>query len=70
MLTDAEMRAVTSHTMIVWGTHDRFFPATQAHELARRMPHAEVRLIEGAGHSPNWEKPDELAGILREFLKG
>jgi pimeloyl-ACP methyl ester carboxylesterase len=68
--TDAEMRAVTSHTMIVWGTRDRFFPPAHAETLARRMPNAVVHMIEGAGHSPNWEKPDELATRLCEFLNG
>ena len=66
--SDDELQRVTSHTIVIWGTRDRFFPPDQAAKLANRLPNATHVLIDGAGHSPNWENPDELAATLNTFI--
>ena len=42
--------------------------AGAARRLAEVAPRAEVRLVPGAGHAPQLERPDELARLLLEFL--
>jgi pimeloyl-ACP methyl ester carboxylesterase len=55
--------------LFLWGANDPLFPveqATRAHEL---LPGSKLALIEGAGHTPQAEKPDEFNRHLAAFLK-
>jgi pimeloyl-ACP methyl ester carboxylesterase len=36
-------------------------------ELVSRCPHAEVIVVDGAGHSVQGDRPVELANVLRRF---
>jgi len=54
--------------LIVWGTDDRLVPPVYADEFARRLPAAHVELVGGAGHAPQLEQPDAVAGLVRDFL--
>jgi pimeloyl-ACP methyl ester carboxylesterase len=36
-------------------------------ELVSRCPHAEVMVVDGAGHSVQGDRPVELADVLRRF---
>ena len=67
-LEDDELKAVTAKTLVVWGALDRFFPPSHADRLVKALPHATKVIIEGAGHSPNWEQPQRLAEELLRFL--
>jgi 3-oxoadipate enol-lactonase len=40
----------------------------EAKIIAERVPHAELRVIEGVGHMINLEKPEEYNAVLLEFL--
>jgi 2-succinyl-6-hydroxy-2,4-cyclohexadiene-1-carboxylate synthase len=54
--------------LLVAGALDgRFVEA--AHELAQRLPAAEVRVIADAGHAAHVERPDEFARVAGEFLR-
>jgi pimeloyl-ACP methyl ester carboxylesterase len=68
ILSDGELRALRIPTLLMWGERDRFVPASHAARAARNLPHATVHVIAGAGHSPNWERPDAVADALLEFL--
>jgi 3-oxoadipate enol-lactonase/4-carboxymuconolactone decarboxylase len=37
-------------TIVLHGTEDTLFATSVAEDLARRLPDAELRLVEGAGH--------------------
>jgi pimeloyl-ACP methyl ester carboxylesterase len=63
----AELGAVQTPTLLVWGERDRLVPARIADEWARLLPHATlVRLP--CGHVPMWEAPDDLARCMLDFL--
>lgn len=49
---------------IVWGREDRILPVAFSKELKRLMPHAEVHILENAGHLPHAEKPDQFVDIV------
>jgi pimeloyl-ACP methyl ester carboxylesterase len=67
-LGDADLKEIRAKTLVVWGALDRFFPPSHADRLVTAMPHATKVIIEGAGHSPNWEQPQRLAEELLRFL--
>lgn len=61
----AEARALTVPTLIISGDPGVYTMLDPA--LARELP-AEYVVIEGAGHSPHRDRPDETLAALRSFL--
>ncbi len=55
-------------TLILSGKEDRQFSWQSAEAAAHRMPNARFAAIEGAGHFPMVERPDETARLLSDFL--
>lgn len=55
-------------TLIMWGTQDRILPAHHINEAMRVYPHAEVHLLNRAGHMPQIECPKRFADLLLPFL--
>lgn len=58
---------VTAPVLIVAGTRDRLLNPEWATELARATPRAEIAHL-ATGHSPNLERPAELAAVVGSFL--
>jgi pimeloyl-ACP methyl ester carboxylesterase len=55
-------------TLVVWGRHDRFQPASIGQRLSREIRNAGFELLD-SGHSPHEQCPDELVPCLRRFLR-
>jgi pimeloyl-ACP methyl ester carboxylesterase len=55
--------------LLLWGRNDRTVPFEQSDLLRNALPRAEFRAIEGCGHIPHYEKPDEVNPILSNFLR-
>ncbi len=51
----------------IFGTEDQICAADASQEAYRSVPGARVAEVEGAGHSPNVEKPAETAALIEEF---
>jgi pimeloyl-ACP methyl ester carboxylesterase len=56
-------------TLVLVGSEDEYTPVEWATRTAGRIPGAELVVIDGAGHLPNLERPDEFDLALAEFLK-
>ncbi len=59
---------VTNPTLIVWGREDRIIPPICGEQYLRLLPNATLRVIEGCGHSPPLERPDDFVRMVAEFL--
>lgn len=57
-------------TLVLFGEHDRVLPPSLYRYDAEVAPHAEHRLVPGAGHFLPEEAPDAVTGALLEFLGG
>ena len=55
-------------TLVVAGASDFVFPPEAQAELVAGIPNAQLHLIQGAGHEPWSERPDEFFRVLRRFL--
>ena len=63
-----DLGAVQARTLVAVGELDKPDFHRIAERLAREIPDAEHAVIEGAGHLPALERPEETARILRAFL--
>jgi pimeloyl-ACP methyl ester carboxylesterase len=55
-------------TLLVWGSKDRVVDLRSAEIMAQRLPVARVAVVDGAGHLPYEENPEEFSRIVCEFL--
>ncbi len=55
-------------SLVVWGTSDRVFPASQAREAGDRLREGSLELIPDCSHLAHVEKPDRFAAALGRFL--
>ena len=57
-------------TLVIAGREDFVFPPECQRELVAGIPHAELLLVDEAGHSPQDEDPATVMAALRPFLAG
>ena len=55
--------------LIVWGMKDSAFQPYQLERWQRLLPEAVVVKIEGAGHWPHEEEPEQVIAAIKAFLK-
>jgi pimeloyl-ACP methyl ester carboxylesterase len=60
-----QMVAIGGHDV---SARDRLVPPANGDQVAAAIPGAERRTVEGVGHMFFWEKPQETAQIVTEFL--
>ena len=66
-MADAEFAKITAPTTIVAATHD-IVPISVAAGLLDSLPQIEVVVVSRSGHSPMWEKPEAIVGVIQEAL--
>lgn len=64
-----ELSRVRQPTLILWGSHDRWLLPRAGRWLKARLPHAELVVVEQAGHLPLEERPAESNRLLLEWLR-
>jgi pimeloyl-ACP methyl ester carboxylesterase len=62
------LHRISAPALLLWGEKDHFVPRSHGEVYAKRIPHAQLKVIAGAGHSAHVEKPDETARLVLEFL--
>ncbi len=56
---------ITAPTLLIWGEHDRVMPRGYAERIANAVgERSEIRVIPGAGHLAELDKPDEVAAAI------
>ena len=54
-------------TLILWGDRDAMTSRAEQEALTMLVG-GELKVYDETGHAPHWERPDELAADLEEFL--
>jgi pimeloyl-ACP methyl ester carboxylesterase len=54
--------------LFVWGSHDTLIPPGFKRHVAEWLPRAEQIVLDGCGHVPQVERPDQTNGLIRRFL--
>jgi pimeloyl-ACP methyl ester carboxylesterase len=60
--------SISQPTLLVWCRKDTVVPVTTGVLLARALPHATLRLIDGCGHTPPEESPGQATRQILKFL--
>ena len=55
--------------LFVWGSHDWLVPAAFSRHVRKWLPHAEQVTIDGCGHVPQVERPEETNELLLAFFR-
>jgi pimeloyl-ACP methyl ester carboxylesterase len=66
---DQRMATASLPLLAIFGAEDQIYDAEEAIARYRQVPDSQTRLIEGAGHSPNVEKPEEVAALILAFAR-
>jgi len=59
---------VTNPTLLVWGDADRLVPPVYARAWHDLLPDARVAYVDNGRHMVPYERPDDVAGVIAEFL--
>jgi pimeloyl-ACP methyl ester carboxylesterase len=54
--------------LLVWGRFDKTIPFARNPEVRALVPQARFVSVDGAGHVPHWERPDEVNQALVNFF--
>jgi pimeloyl-ACP methyl ester carboxylesterase len=70
--TDAwdRLAALTMPTLLIWGEQDAAIPVAVGQRLAAALPNARLHVLPECGHLPTLERPHEVAGLVREWMRG
>ncbi|MCB9135382.1 MAG: alpha/beta hydrolase [Anaerolineales bacterium] len=63
------LSSLEQSTLLIHGEADPLVPLQAAQWLANRLPHAELVVLNGAGHVPTMTRPKEVAHAMDQFLK-
>jgi pimeloyl-ACP methyl ester carboxylesterase len=55
-------------TLVVWGKYDPSFQVDEVAAIKRDVPDAETHILD-AGHFALYERPDEIARLMGDFLQ-
>jgi pimeloyl-ACP methyl ester carboxylesterase len=55
-------------TLIIWGEKDRVLPLQHAYRGKEKLPNAKLKIMEGCGHIPFFERSEEFNRLVLEFL--
>jgi pimeloyl-ACP methyl ester carboxylesterase len=55
-------------TLLLCGREDAWSPPSRHEEMARRIPRAELVIVERCGHMAPMEQPEAVSALLRDWL--
>lgn len=64
----AHVSQIQQPALLIHGAHDAIVPVARAQWLAQNIPHAQLCMIDDAGHVPTFTRPNLVAEAIREFL--
>jgi len=68
LISDDEFDAITADAMVLWTSDDPTADVEEGRKIASRIKNARFEVMEGCGHWPQFEKPEEFNRIHLDFL--
>jgi proline iminopeptidase len=63
-----ELHQITAPTLVIGGRHDWICAPEFSEEIARLIPHADLRIFENSGHSVAADEPEALMDLIKGFV--
>jgi 4,5:9,10-diseco-3-hydroxy-5,9,17-trioxoandrosta-1(10),2-diene-4-oate hydrolase len=64
----SNLHKIMQPVLIIWGDKDRVLPLKHSYLAKERIPNASLKIMEGCGHIPFFERSDEFNRLVLEFL--
>jgi pimeloyl-ACP methyl ester carboxylesterase len=64
----AEIPKIKARSLLIWGTRDGAVDVRSAEALMQVLPQCRLKLIEGSGHLPFEEMPEEFNRLVLDFV--
>jgi pimeloyl-ACP methyl ester carboxylesterase len=64
----AAIPQIKARSLLIWGTRDTAVDVGSAEALKRALPDCELKMIEGAGHLPFEETPEDFNRLVLDFI--
>ena len=64
-----ELQKIKVPMLLVWGSEDKMTPVCLAKEMVKKLPRAELKMIKGARHTPQFTHLPETWAIVETYLK-
>ena len=68
LMSTGDMFRPVVAALVIAGSEDKAVPIAHARMLAAGIPHAELRVVEGAGHTLIWTHPNALVSLVKPYL--
>ncbi len=65
-----ELRQVTAPTLLLWGRRDSLVPPALGHVMRQELAHAELHILDGAGHVVMYDRPAAFNRAVLAFFAG
>ena len=65
-----ELRQVTAPTLLMWGRRDTLVPPSLGHAMRQEVAHADLLLLDGAGHVVMYDRPAAFNRAVLAFFAG
>jgi pimeloyl-ACP methyl ester carboxylesterase len=68
-ITESEVRAITTPTLLVHGREDRVVPVQVSVTMLGLLPHADLHVFSACGHWTQIERADEFSAVVTDYLE-
>jgi len=65
----AKLDQIKTPTLILWGDKKTFFLRSEQDLLKSKIANSVLKLYPETGHSPHWERPEQFALDLVDFIE-
>ena len=67
---DKELKNIKCPTLLIWGKNDTVTPVKDAYKIKRKIKHAKLILIEGAGHFSYLDSKRYVSKLISDYIGG
>ncbi|MFL6073322.1 MAG: alpha/beta fold hydrolase [Mycobacteriales bacterium] len=65
---ERRLHRITAPTLVAWPSDDRVVPVAHGRRYAELIPNARFATVDGCGHALYFERPEEFAALVADFL--